>query len=71
MRLLFVIGSSSVLMEEAMSLVLSPSDKHKVMEDGFVCLKLARYRNQLLHWFTPEAIFLLCIQSTSELTTGM
>ena len=27
--------------------------KHKVMEDGFVCLKLARYCNQLLHWFTP------------------
>ena len=35
---------------------------------SYVYLKLAHYRNQLLHWFLSESMLLMCLQGQPELT---
>ena len=37
------------------------------MNESFPYLKLAHYRNQLLHWFVLESIFLLCFGNRKTL----
>ena len=37
------------------------------MDASFPYLKLTHYRNQLLHWFVPESMFLLCIVGCHEM----
>ena len=49
---------------------LSSTDLNDVFDGGYVCLKLAHYRNQILHWFIPEAMILMCIHGPPEIQLG-
>ena len=44
----------------------SPKEKDKIMNASFPYLKLAHYRNQLLNWYVPESMFLLCLLGHHE-----
>ena len=50
---------------------LTSTDMAVVLGEGFEHLKLAHYRNQLLHWFLPEAFLLLCLLRLPELNISI
>ena len=58
-------------MQEVVKLKLAKSDYELIMDVSFVQLLLARYRNQLLHLFVPEAMLALSLHDNQPCNTGM
>ena len=60
----------SISWDSILRLELSRSEIDTVNENGFLCLKLGLYRNQILDWFVCESMLLLCLQGQSDVATG-
>lgn len=59
------------MIEELKKQPLSSTDMAVVLGEGSEHLKLAHYRNKLLHWFLPEAFLLLCLLRLPELNISI
>ena len=57
--------------EQLKELRLSDGDCDSVKEVGFKHLLLSHYRNQLLHWFIPEAMLALSLSDSGDNDTSI
>ena len=51
--------------------LLDQEELEEVMKRGAVHLKLAHYRNKLLHLFVPEAMLMMALQEQEETLAGL
>ena len=58
-----------VTMKEVGELRLGDDELTSIMEVGFKHMLLSHYRNQLLHWFVPEAMLALSLSSNGDYDT--
>ena len=58
-------------MEGVKRLRLSDEEKKSIMDVGFQHMVLSLYRNQLLHWFVPEAMLALTLSHSNHSDTEL
>ena len=58
-------------MEGVKRLRLSDEEKKSIMDVGFQHMVLSLYRNQLLHWFVPEAMLALSLSHNDHSDTEL
>ena len=58
-------------LEQLKTLRLFEHEEERIKEVGFKHLLLSLYRNQLLHWFVPEAMLALSLSHSGDCDTHL